>query len=238
MKTAAFMSLMVVAASPAIAQGPAIPVVAMTGTTLDVSAEGQVTRVPDVAIVSAGVVTQATDAGTAMRENAARVEKVVAALKAAGIADRDIQTANLSLNPQYRYADNQPPVITGYQASNNVNVKFRDIARSGEILDALVKQGANQISGPNLTIDKPDEALDEARLSAMKAARARAELYARAAGLKVKRIIAISETGTDMPSPPPMVMMARADFAPAPRSKIIAGEQKVGITLNVRFELE
>lgn len=238
MKTITLLPLIAAAAIPAAVQAQALPVVAITGTTLDISAEGQTTRVPDVAIVSAGVVTQAADAAAAMRDNAARVERVIAALKAAGVADRDIQTANISLNPQYRYAQNETPVITGYQASNNVSVRFRDIARSGAILDALVKEGANQISGPNLTLDKPDEALDEARLAAMKIARARAELYAKAAGLKVKRIISISESGAELPSQPPVVMMARADFAAAPRTKIVAGEQKVGITLSVRFELE
>jgi uncharacterized protein YggE len=128
-----------------------------------------------------------------MRQNSTRMATVLAALKRAGVAERDIQTSSISLSPQYRYAQNEPPVITGYQASNQVTVRFRDIAKSGAILDALVKEGANNISGPNLTIDKPEAALDEARTAAVATARARAELYAKAAGLRVDRILSISE---------------------------------------------
>ena len=86
---------------------------------------------------------------------------VLAALKQAGIAARDIRTANVSLSPQYRYTDGQAPVITGYQANNSVSVRFREIAKSGAILDALVREGANQIDGPTLSLDQPDAALDD-----------------------------------------------------------------------------
>ena len=87
------------------------------------------TRVPDVAIISAGVVTRAATASAAIQQNAARMERVRAALKRAGIADRDIQTSNISLNPEYRYENNQPPQLTGYTASNSVTVRFRDISQ-------------------------------------------------------------------------------------------------------------
>ncbi|HEY4583002.1 MAG TPA: SIMPL domain-containing protein, partial [Lysobacter sp.] len=112
--------------------------VAADGTLLSVAAQAEARRAPDIANVSAGVVTQAADANTAMRENAAQMAKVVAAIRAAGVAERDVQTAGVNLNPQYRYAENQPPVITGYQASNTVNVVVRDIGKLGRILDALV----------------------------------------------------------------------------------------------------
>jgi len=229
----------VMAPTPLLAQSTvAVPVVQITGTQLDVVARGETTRVPDIATISAGVVTQAPDAATAMRDNAQRISRVIAALKGAGVEDRDIQTANINLSPQYRYQEGKSPVITGYQASNNVSVRFRDIARSGAILDTLVREGANQINGPDLSIDKPEQAQDEARIAAMKTARARAELYASAAGLKVKRIISISESG-DMSPPRPMPVMMRMDAAAAaPESKVAAGEQTVGITLSVRFELE
>ena len=84
------------------------------------------------------------------------MERVRAALKRAGIEDRDIQTSSINLNPEYRYDQNRPPRLTGYRASNTVNVKFRDLKRTGAILDALVAEGANQINGPSLTIDKPE----------------------------------------------------------------------------------
>jgi len=236
--TAALLAAPLLAISlPAAAQTPiAVPVTPMAGTQLDIVARGESTRVPDVATISAGVVTQAADAAGAMRENAQRMDRVIAALKRAGVADRDIQTATIGLNPQYRYQEGQAPVITGYQATNSVSVRFRDVEQSGAILDALVAEGANQINGPDLTIDKPQAAMDEARLDAMRTARERAELYAKAAGLSVRRIVAISET-LEMGPPVPMPVM-RMQAADAAESKVIAGEQTVGITLSVRFELQ
>lgn len=224
------------AALPAFAQTPiAVPVMPMAGTQLDIVARGESTRVPDVATISAGVVTQAADAAAAMRANAERMDRVIAALRSAGVAERDIQTATISLSPQYRYQENQPPVITGYQASNSVSIRFRDIERSGAILDTLVAQGANQIDGPHLSIDEPKAAMDEARIDAMRIARERAELYAKAAGLGVARIVAISET-VEMGPPMPMPVM-RMQAADGAESKVLAGEQTVGVTLSVRFEL-
>ncbi len=232
--TSAFIAA--VAALPAAAQQEARPVL-LDGTVLDVSATGASTRVPDLAVIEAGVVTQAATAGQAMQQNSAQMAKVLAALRKAGVAERDIQTATINLSPQYRYAQNEPPVITGYQASNQVSIRFRDIAKSGTILDTLVREGANNISGPNLTIDKPDGALDEARVDAVKKARARAELYAQAAGLKVDRILTIAEGGAMPPSPMPVVMM-RAAAAPAADTEVAAGERELNVTITVRFLLK
>jgi uncharacterized protein YggE len=209
----------------------------VSGTRLEISATGDATRVPDVAIISAGVATRAATAKAALQQNAAQMERVRAALKRAGIADRDIQTANINLNPEYRYVENQPPKLTGYSASNQLNVRFRDIAATGDILDALVAQGANQINGPTLTIDKPEAALDEARTKALAVGRARAELYARSLGLRVTRLLLVSETGRDYSGPRPMVMMERG-MAASTASKIDPGEQKLEVTLAMTFELQ
>jgi uncharacterized protein YggE len=222
---------LLVAAQP----GHAQPVI--NGTRLDVSAEGAVSRAPDLAVINAGVVSQAPTAAAAMQDNAGRMAATVAALKRAGVADRDIQTSSISLSPQYRYAENKAPEITGYQASNQVSVRFRDIKRAGAILDTLVAQGANQINGPSFVVEKADAALDEARVAAIKAARARADLYAQAAGLRVKRIISISESQGYAPPPYPVpVMMARAEKAAD--TAIEPGEQKLTINVSVSFELE
>ena len=209
----------------------------IAGTRLDITATGEVTRVPDVAIISTGVVTKSPTASGAIQQAATRMARVRAALKGAGVEDRDIQTSNLSLNPEYRYDNNQPPKLTGYQASNTVTVRFRDIASSGKIIDALVAEGANQINGPTLTIDKPEAALDEARAQAIRIGRARAELYARSMGLRVVRVVAVSESGGSYPVPPPMPMMmeARAQMA---SSKIDPGEQKLQVNLAMTFELQ
>jgi len=226
---------LLLAAVPAAAQtGEVRPI---SGTRLDVVAAGEVTRVPDLVRINAGVVTQAPTAVEAIRQNAARMEAVRAALRAARIADRDIQTSSVSLNPNYRYAENQPPQLLGYQAVNEVNVRFRDIARSGPILDALVAQGANQINGPMLTIERPEAALDEARVQALTNARARAELYARSLGMRVARVLAVSEAMGPMPmARVGMVrgMAANQDAA----TQIVPGEQTLSVSLTVSFELE
>ena len=165
------------------------------------------------------------------------MDRVIAALKRAGVEDRDIQTSNLNLNPEYTYVNNQPPKLNGYTASNQLSIRFRDIANSGKILDALVAEGANQINGPSLTIDKPETALDEARARAVAAGRARADLYARSLGLRVVRVVAVSESGGNYPSPPPMPMMMEAR-AQAADTKIVPGEQKLSVTLTMTFELQ
>ena len=233
---------MLTALAVAAAALPATAAIAQTaqpiaGTRLDVVATGEVTRVPDIVRISAGVVTQATTAVEAIRQNAERMERVRAALARAGIAARDIQTSNISLQPDYRYEDNQPPRLIGYRASNEVNVRFRDIRESGRILDVLVAEGANQINGPSLGIDRPESALDEARVAALANARARAEIYARSLNMRVRRVLLVSETGAVTPLPMAN-MMVRGRMADQAQTQIDPGEQRLGVTLTVSFELE
>lgn len=212
-------------------------VVASDATLLNISAQAEARRVPDVATLSAGVVTQAADGNTAMRENAVQMDKVMAAIRAAGIAERDIQTSGVNLNPQYRYADNEAPKITGYQASNTVSLKVRDITRLGKVLDSLAAQGANQINGPSFEIDQPEPVYDEARLAALKKAQARAETYAKSLGLRVRRIVSISE-GSSGGFRPPMPMMAMARAGKAEMDTAVApGETTLSVNLDVVFEL-
>lgn len=221
--------------SPAAAQ-QATTTQSIAGTRLDVNATGEVTRVPDVAVISAGVVARSATASGALQDTANRMSRVLAALKRASVQDRDVQTSNVSLNPEYRYLENQSPQLVGYTASNNVTVRFRDIRSSGKIIDALVAEGANQINGPALTIDKPEQALDEARLKAIAIGRARAELYARSLGLRVVRIVSVNESGGNYAPPPPMPMgLAMAKRA---ESSIEPGEQKLQVSVAMTFELQ
>lgn len=219
------------------AQAAELPMPPITGSRLDISVTGEVTRVPDVAIISAGVVTRQQTASAAIQENSSRMERVLSALRRAGVADRDVQTSSINLNPEYRYQENQPPQLVGYTASNQVSIRFRDIRNSGKILDALVAEGANQINGPNLTIDKPETALDEARTQAVAKGMARAEIYARALGKRVARVVSISEGGGNYPVPPPMPVMMEARAAAAD-TKIVPGEQKLQVTLSMVFDLQ
>ena len=213
-----------------------LAVPATQGTLLSVSATAEASRTPDIATISTGVVTQAADANAAMRDNAVQMDRMLAALRAAGIAPRDIQTSGINLNPQYKYAENQPPAIVGYQASNTVNVKVRELARLGKVLDALVAQGANQINGPSFGIDQPEAALEEARLAAVKKAQAQAQTYARALGLQVKRIVSISEGGASLPRPVPMMRAMAAD-AGFKETAVAPGESTVSVSVEMVFEL-
>nr|WP_294847705.1 SIMPL domain-containing protein [uncultured Sphingomonas sp.] len=228
------------AALPAAASAQAVATVpVITGTRLDISATGEVTRVPDLAIINAGVQTLQPTATAAIEDNATRMEKVRAALRRAGIADKDIQTSSINLNPEYRYVENQPPQLTGYRASNSVSVKFRDLKRTGAILDALVKEGANQINGPTLTIDKPESAYDEARIKAIAAGQARAELYARAMGKRVVRLLSVSESGANVPPPMPMAYARDAmAVSSVAKTEIDPGTQDLQVSLSMSFELQ
>ncbi len=221
------------------------PVVAAGNTLLTLSAEGRSTRTPDLAVFSAGVTNQGKTAGEALAANSADMNRVIAALKKAGIENRDIQTSNLNLNPIYEQQRQLPngtiepaqPRIIGYQVNNTVNIRQRNLAQFGRVLDTLVAAGANQVNGPSFQMDDADAATDEARTQAMKKARTRAELYARAAGLKVVRILTISESGGYAPQPQVMyarAAMADAGAAPTP---VAAGEVSLTSTVTVLFEL-
>ena len=134
--TALSLSAFAVTASAQTASAlPAPMAMSNDGTLLSISAQAEARRVPDVATISAGVVTQALDANAAMRANAVEMDKVMGAIKAAGIGERDIQTSGISLNPQYKYVENQNPTITGYQATHTVNLKVRDLAKLGTVHD-------------------------------------------------------------------------------------------------------
>lgn len=230
-----FRPLLIAAAlltAPVLAQTTPPPV------TLSINAEGKVDRAPDVADMSAGVVTTAPTATEAMRLNANRMAGVIAALKRAGIADRDVQTSGLNLQPQYRYAQNEEPKLTGYQANNMVNVRVRDLANMGRSIDALVASGANQINGPNFRLDEPGPALDAARVEAVGKARQRAELFAKAAGLRVKRILAMSEGGASAPAYPMPMLRATAMMKEQADTALAPGEVSMTVSVNMVFELE
>ncbi|WP_024869292.1 SIMPL domain-containing protein [Pseudoxanthomonas suwonensis] len=220
--------------APAAAQSPGAPLLPPDATLLSVSAQAEASRAPDIATVSAGVVTQAADGNTAMRQNAEQMNRVLAAVRAAGVADRDVQTSGINLHPQYRYEENQPPRITGYQASNTVNVKLRDVAKMGKVLDALVASGANQINGPSFGIDNAEPLYDQARVEALRRARDRADTYAKALDLRVRRIVSISEGGAAMPVPMPRMAAMKAEAYDTP---VAAGESSVSVNLDVVFEL-
>lgn len=212
-------------------------------TTIELSADAKIDAQPDMAVVSAGVITIGATAKDANEKNRTKMNALFKALKDAGIDEKDIQTSDFSLTPQYVYVENKPPRIQGYQANNMVTVKIRDMNKIGSAMDAMIEVGGNQVNGPNFTIDKQDTLLDMVRKQAMEKVMARAKLYADAAGLKIKRVLSIAEGGASMPVPyaRPMMAMSKAegmaDMAVAETS-VSAGQLTMSASVSVRFELE
>lgn len=234
MRAAAVGLLLSAAAVPA-ALAQAAPPAAdslFRATTLNLSAYGETKVAPDMASISLGVMTEGKTAAEAMQANATRMSAVMASLRKAGIADKDIQTSNLNLNPQYKYQENQPPLLIGYQASNNVTITVHDLKRLGAAVDASVNAGANQVQGISFGLEDPTAAENAARAAAVKALVAKADLYAQATGYKVSRLVSLSEGGGYTPAPP----MPMAAFA-AKRMESDAGTSVSGGQLSVRIDI-
>lgn len=230
-------ALLLSAALPACAQQESN--ISPTGTKLDISAQSSIKANPDVATLQVGVVTKAPTAEAARAENAKKMTAAFALLKDKKISANDYQTSGINLNPDYVYEEKQPPKIAGYQAVNNLTIKLRNLDQASEVIDALVGAGINQINGPTFTIDDPEALLNKARQDAIKKAAARADIYAQATGLKVQRIVAISEnSNVGMPPVYPMAKMMRMEAAgDAAATPVAPGQVDLDVTVNVTYEL-
>jgi uncharacterized protein YggE len=236
MRAAALSLVLCSAAAPAALAQSASAEAAFRATTLNVSAYGETRVAPDMATISLGVTTEAETAQGAMQANAARMSQVMAALKKGGFGPRDVQTSQLSVEPQYVYEQNKPPRLTGYRASNVVTLTVRDLAKLGAAVDATVEAGANQMGGVSFGLSDPTAAENAAREKAVAALAAKADLYAKATGHRVLRLVSLSEGGGYSPPPPmPMVAMAaryeKADTAVSP------GEMRVRVDVSAVYEL-
>ena len=227
------------AASTAMAQtAPAAAADTMfKATTFNLSATGETRVAPNMASISLGVMTEGKNAAEALAANATRMTAVMATLKKAGIAEKDIQTSNLSVNPQYRYVENQAPVLIGYQVSNQVTVVVRDLKKLGAAVDATVNAGANQVNGISFGLADPTTAENAAREAAVRALTAKADLYARATGYRIVRLVTLSEGGGYSPQPP-MPLNAMAMRAEAKDSSPVSGgELSIRIDISAVYEL-
>jgi uncharacterized protein YggE len=227
--------LLATAAIPALAQ-PAGVDPAFGATTLALGASGEIKTSPDMATLSIGVDTAAPSAGQAMSANAARMAKVIAALKAAGVAARDLQTSNLSLSPQTVDEEGHAPRVTGYQASDQLSVTVRDLTRIGPVADAVVAAGATNIGQISFGLADPLAAQNAARLAAVKALEDKAALYAQATGYHVSRLVNLTEGVVETPVPfqPRPMMAMRAGWAATP---VETGDVSVHVDVNGVFEL-
>ena len=234
---AAAVAALLLAAGGAQAQ-PAAPAPAASAagpTVLELAAYGEARAIPDMATITLGVETKGDTAGQAMGANAGSMTRMVAALKKAGIDERDLQTSSLNLNPQYVYEQNQPPRLTGYQASNQLTVTVRDLARLGATVDAVVGAGATNVGQISFGLANPVSAENTARIAAVKALQDKASLYANAVGYRISRLASLSE-GVAYSSPrPPVPMMAMK--ASGPSTPVEAGELKVRVDITGVFEL-
>lgn len=206
--------------------------------TINVSGLGKATSPPDMATIYTGVITQSPTAGEALAANNQAMDNLQRVLEEHQIAAKDIQTSNFNVQPDYERGPRgqTKPKIVSYRVTNQVQVRVRNLPGLGKVLDALVKAGSNQMSGIRFGIDDPTGVLNQARNRAISDARARAELYAQAAGVRVGKVITISEQTAHVPQPR---MMGRAmEMAPASSVPVAAGEQELQAAIQMTFSLE
>ena len=235
--TRAFLPLALAAAvaMPAIANAAEAP----QPPRIIVSGEGEATVAPDLALLSLSVMREAKTAREALNANNDAMAAVIAAMKAAGIAERDLQTAGIQINPRYNYTNkpdgNQEAELIAYQVTNTLSVRVRDISKTGEILDKAVSLGVNQGGGISFTNENPATVVTEARKKAVADAIAKAKTLAEAADVSVGKVLEITDQSY---APPPMPMNAKAYDAAGASVPVQAGENAYKVMVNVTFELK
>jgi len=202
--------------------------------TVTVTASGSVRAVPDMVMISTGVQTTGETARSALLDNSTVMRRVIERLKKIGIRSRDIATDNLSVRPVYQRnrKNNQPPEVTGYQVDNSVRIQVRDISLMGDVLDQVVKLGANQIGGIQFKVREAERLKDDARTKAMDNARRHARLLAREANTDLGKVLMIRE-GTASYSPGPRMMEMRTSAA----VPVQAGTRELSTSVTVTWEL-
>lgn len=207
--------------------------IAPGGPVVELSIYESVEAAPDLATISAGVTTNAPTATAAMRQNAADMTKVIARIKALGIAEADIQTTGIALGAQYDYRDNAS-VFVGYQASNRVTVILRKIDDTGRVLDALVEAGATDIGGPTFSISDDTAIKEQARKAAVARGAAQARAYAAMLGYDDIKVLAVSESmeGSMTLYEPAKMVALEATSAP-----IQPGQVATGVNVTITYEL-
>ncbi len=230
-------ALILTAALPLSVQAAEVQI-ASQGPVVELNVQEIVHSAPDVAQIGAGVITRAASAQQAVQSNAQAMEQLVERMRALGIERRDIQTANFNLNPDYRHnPQTGEQSFAGYTVHNQVNVKLRDLKRAGEVLDALVAAGANNIHGPNFMLEDDAEAKEEARAAAFASGKAMAEKYAGMAGYSGVRLLEVSESFQSYMRGPPVATAMRMEAAADASTPIEPGEVGTGVTITVKYEM-
>ena len=200
---------------------------------ITMSGHGEVRARPDTAALSAGVSVDAPTAAAALTSANRSMQAVLMALKKLGVPDKDIQTQNFSIHPQYATGNGEAPRVTGYQVTNQIEIQLEDITKLGPALDALVAAGANQINGVNFSIHDPAGLLADARASAVADARGKAQTFAKAAGVSLGSILSINENGNSGPRPVIFAAMAKGASVP-----VVLGEETVDADVTISWEIK
>jgi uncharacterized protein YggE len=206
-------------------------------TGITVTGLGKVTGKPDTLVLDLGVTANGSTVSTALASASSIEARVQKALRSGGVADRDLQTSGLSIQPDYTYGKSGQPIPRGYVVTEDVTAKLRDLGRAGQTITSAVAAGGNSVRLGGISLDLQDTSalVSSARDSAFGDAKAKAEQYARAAGRSLGPVISISEVVTN-PTPvyPYGPMMGAASTASAP-VPIAVGSQDVNVTVTVVF---
>jgi hypothetical protein len=212
---------------------------AATTNTVSFSGEGKVSVEPDIAVISASVVTQATDSKSAQDDNSRKSKAVSDFLKKTGIADKDVKTSNYNITPQYKYPPSGgQPTITGYQVTQSYEIKVRDLAKVSAVLDGLVGAGANQVNNLGLQIENPDKVEAEARQQAIDNAKKKARVLEQQVGINLGRIVSFSENSNGIPP----IMYSMKDMAAGmggagPTPEIPTGQNDIVIHVTITYQI-
>ncbi|MBV9531170.1 MAG: SIMPL domain-containing protein [Bradyrhizobium sp.] len=231
------MNYLIALSATAVAPLLAIPALAQSGfpPAISVTGEASVSAPPDLAQLHAGVASVGKTAREAAEANNGAMAKVIAALKGAGIEDKDFQTSRLSLQPQYAPNGSSASPIKGYRASNLLTVKLHDVGKAPSVIDALVGAGANDVGNVSFTVSQPSKLLDEAREKALADARRKAEIYASSAGVTLGVPLAIVEDGAAA-----AVLRAKTPAAVpmAAATPVAQGEETLSVTVSVSYSIK
>ena len=206
---------------------------------ISLTGHGEVRAIPDLAIVTMGVLSSAETARQALDANTKAMTELMSSLKASNIESKDIATSNFSVNPRYDYGrnDGQPPKVTAFDVSNSVSVTLHKIDGVGDLLDKAVSSGSNQINGVTFSVANPQAAMDEARKAAVIDAKRKADLYAAATSVSLGNVLSISE-GAPYQPPQPMMMQAKAMSSDDAAVPISQGEQVIAVDVNMMWEIK
>lgn len=208
--------------------------------TITVSADGKVTAKPDIALIDLSVVSQSKSVKAVTQDGNVKMGLVIDAVKKLGIDSKDITSTQYNLYPNYVYPQNAPSKIDGYNLTQDIQVKIRDLNQVDDVLDAGINAGANQVGQLTFDIDDPSAVKAQAREKAFTAAKEKAQEMAKAAGVSLGRVVTFSEDSGIQPPVFPNYAMKSLDTmaAAVPAPTIEPGSMEMDLTISVTYEIE